>query len=93
MPKIIWNPDSSLSLNADISIKGPWAGARIDIVAFSVVDDGPAWKDITEVAFFDFYDICSSDMSGPDDCTCDLCKKVSRRTKELPRKLVRSEET
>jgi hypothetical protein len=75
MPKLLWSSDPSLSISADIDIQGLWAGARIDIVELSIVQDNPAWKDITEVTFFDFYSIWPSDMEGPDNCTCALCTK------------------
>jgi hypothetical protein len=61
-----------------VDSRGPWAGARFDIVNEDIVKDDKTWKDTTEVEFFNYYTMWRNDMRGVDKldkCTCKLCQK------------------
>jgi hypothetical protein len=62
-------------MRAAVDPRGPWAGARFDIVHVDIVKNDTEWKDITEIEFFNYYTMWSSDMGKVDDCACVLCQK------------------
>ena len=71
----MWSSDSNLAINAEVDPRGSWAGGRFDIVHLDIVKDDKEWKDITEIEFFNYYTMWSSDMGRVDHCTCPLCQK------------------
>jgi hypothetical protein len=92
-PKILWRGLSRVSSNP-LVLRGPWAGGRFDIVHVNIVQDDLAWKDVTEIEFFDYYTwLFNEEFGAPDpDCTCRLCHKYRDEHEDFYRKINKQNE-
>jgi hypothetical protein len=61
--------------------RGTWAGARIDLVLLSDIEDIEQWKDISEETFKDYWKFAIYDRSIDKDCKCRLCDKYREMCK------------
>jgi hypothetical protein len=85
LTKISWSNDSGLAMSWHPNWhRGTWAGARIDLVLLSDIEDIDNWKDITEETFKDYWKAAILDERIDERCKCQLCRKYRRmcRSKE-----------
>jgi hypothetical protein len=78
-----------------LSPRGPWAGARFDIVDAEVVQEDPEWRDVTEIEFFNFYRLVAKleDCFRHPGCTCRLCHKYQDERKDFYKNVNKQSQT
>jgi hypothetical protein len=83
LTKIPWSNDFSMQIPWHPNWhRGTWAGARIDLVLLSDIEDIEQWKYITAETFMDYWKFAIRDGSLDERCSCQLCGKYRQMCKE-----------